>query len=194
MPDNAVVAAIKNDHRTLERMFDQLRKNPDEKTLAEMSILFVAHGKAEEAEVYPKLAVKSPEDKGDVFHGVEEHREAEEHLRALQAAEPGTEDFTARLEKFVESVDHHVEEEESSILPELNQALTEDEAARVAEAFHQAEEAEKTRLAATSGRDLDAMSKEELVAQAERQGLTGVSSRTKDELKTELHAALNPKV
>jgi hemerythrin superfamily protein len=187
-----VVTAIKDDHRTLERMFEQLSKNPDERLLAQMSTLFLAHGKAEEAQVYPKLAQEAPEDKDEVFHGVKEHREAEKLLRDLQGEKPGTKAFEQALKKFVESVDHHVEEEESDLLPKLEEELTATESQRLAEAFHKAEEAETQRLEATSGRDLDVMLKEELLAQAELMGVEGAAGKSKDELKTELHRVLHP--
>ncbi|WP_433324563.1 hemerythrin domain-containing protein [Spirillospora sp. CA-294931] len=190
---NGVVAAIKDDHRELERMFDRLADRPDAALLAEMSALFLAHGKAEEAEVYPKMLERGgPDDKEEVFHGVEEHREAEELLRKLQGISPGGPGFKAALKKFVDAVSHHVEEEESEVLPALDRKMDAAESARAEKAFRAAEAAEKKRLSTTSGRDLDVMTKEELIAQANLKGLRATASSTKDELKTELRAALHP--
>ena len=50
-----VVDLIMQDHREVERLFDELKDNPDKRPnlLPVLTTLLTAHSRAEEAEVYP---------------------------------------------------------------------------------------------------------------------------------------------
>jgi hemerythrin superfamily protein len=136
VPQDAV-ALITRDHRELEQLFERLRNEPEHRAglLNMVGPLLVAHSRAEEEHVYPKLAEARPEEKGEVHHGKEEHEEAEKLLAALQQADPDSPEFTQRLEKFVDAVTHHVEEEENKILPALREAVSKDRLGELGYAF-----------------------------------------------------------
>jgi hemerythrin superfamily protein len=82
-----------------------------------------AHSWAEEERVYPAIVQADPPDRGEVYHGVEEHHEAEQLLHKLEEADPQSPDFEAVLEEFIAAVKQHVEEEETKILPALAESV-----------------------------------------------------------------------
>lgn len=136
MPTNVVVL-IKNDHRELERLFEELASARGDRAtvLRELSDLLVAHSHAEEQEVYPELVAAEPGEAADVHHGREEHQEATQLLAKLLHADPGSRQFDRLLDELREAVQHHIDEEEEDILSDLEDALTEDELARLGERF-----------------------------------------------------------
>src|SRR5690606_9838234 len=107
-----VITLITEDHRKVEALFERLKKEEGDipSAVAELHALLTAHARAEEDRVYPGI---------DAHHELEEHKQAEVLLDELVRAVPGTPEFRLKLEKLVESVSHHVEEEEGELLPKL---------------------------------------------------------------------------
>lgn len=178
MPQN-VIEMIMADHRDVEMIFEKLRKQPENRPalVAELAAKFVAHARAEEAEVYPELAKADPGERGEVHHGIEEHHEAEELLATLMETGPDRPEFTTVLERMVKAVEHHVEEEESDILPAMAKAISADKLVEMGRVFSQAKAEELAKPPRPKGR-----TKEELVEQARKKEVEGYSSMTKDEL------------
>ncbi|MGW5738589.1 MULTISPECIES: hemerythrin domain-containing protein [Streptomyces] len=125
MPDKAkdkatdVVELILDDHRRMEELFRDMRSVEAERAdaLKKFAALLIAHALAEEAEVYPALRRYRDIDNEEVEHGVEEHEEGNEALLALlEVKDVGSDDWDEKLEKLVEAVTHHTDEEERTIL------------------------------------------------------------------------------
>ena len=177
-----VVDLILNDHRELERLFDQLQNQPDTRanTLPVMISLLTAHSRAEEAEVYP-AATDAGVDK-DVEHSQKEHLEADQLAADLAATPVDSPDFEAKLTKLVDAVKHHVEEEETTVLPGMRNGLPSERLETLGEAFLASREEHL-------GEMPDDITKEELEQQAENANVSGASGKSKDELAQELKAA-----
>ncbi|GAA3007586.1 hemerythrin domain-containing protein [Streptomyces fulvorobeus] len=114
-----VVAVILEDHRTMEELLRRMRSvEADRETaLSEFAALLIAHGEAEEAEVYPALKRFANVDNEEVEHGEEEHHEGNEALLALmEVEEVGSDEWDEKLEELVSAVTHHLDEEERTIL------------------------------------------------------------------------------
>lgn len=114
-----VVELILDDHRRMEDLFRQMRSVEAERAAAlkDFADLLIAHAAAEEAEVYPALRRYRDIDNDEVEHGVEEHEEGNEALLALlEVDDVGSDDWDEKLEKLVEAVTHHTDEEERTIL------------------------------------------------------------------------------
>jgi hemerythrin superfamily protein len=99
-----------NDHRELERIFDQLMNQPDKRQnlVPVMITLLTAHSRAEESEVYPAAA-----DAGgskDVEHSQKEHLEADQLAAKVADTDYDSPDFPEALQKLIDAVKHHVEE------------------------------------------------------------------------------------
>lgn len=197
------VSLITQDHRVLERLFEMLRDpNNDRPALvAEVVARLSAHSWAEEEKVYPALIKADPGEEGQVYHGVEEHHEATELLHRLQTTDPTSPQFDTALEEFVQAVTHHVEEEESEILPDLSDTLDqarlvelgrefEDRRLEILEAHGISDKAVGSGGAAAqlaagkrAGRqDISGMTREELYEKAKQADVPGRSQMSKEEL------------
>ncbi|AVH93913.1 hypothetical protein GCM10010497_12970 [Streptomyces cinereoruber] len=133
-----VVAAILEDHRTMEDLFRRMRSVEADRAAAlkEFSALLIAHGEAEEAEVYGALKRFKNVDDEEVDHGTEEHQEGNEALLALlEVDEVGSEEWDERLEKLVEAVTHHLDEEERTILNDARENVPDERRAELGAAF-----------------------------------------------------------
>jgi len=62
-----------------------------------------------------------------VNESYEEHSLAEMALKRLLATDPENEAFSARVTALKELIQHHVEEEEQELFPEVHKALYEDQ-------------------------------------------------------------------
>jgi len=177
-----VVDLILNDHRELERLFDQLKNQPETRanTLPVMMTLLTAHSRAEEAEVYP-AATDAGVDK-DVEHSQKEHLEADQLAADLEATPIDSPDFESKLTKLIDAVKHHVEEEEATVLPGMQSGLPAERLDALGEAFLASREQHL-------GKMPDDITKDELEQQAENANLSGASGKSKDELAQDLKAA-----
>ncbi|HEX7715748.1 MAG TPA: hemerythrin domain-containing protein, partial [Marmoricola sp.] len=121
--DPNVVDLIMNDHRELERIFDQLMTQPDKRPslVPVMITLLTAHSRAEESEVYP--AAVEAGGAHDVEHSQKEHLAADQLAAAVAESDYDAADFPEKLQKLVDAVKHHVEEEETSVLPGMRERM-----------------------------------------------------------------------
>lgn len=139
-----VVTLILADHREVERIFETLREDQEARPQAVLQLraLMLAHSEAEEAIVYPTLKPEmedepSEEVEGDkIDEAYDEHAEAEQLLDELADTDPESEDFDSVLADVMESINHHVEDEESDLLPRLRDMLQGDEMQRIMSEFH----------------------------------------------------------
>jgi len=114
-----VVELILEDHRRFEQLLRQLRDSSADRDAVRQAFatLHVAHAEAEEKHVYPVLRSKDAIDEHEAEHGEEEHAEGNEALLALlELKGTDTQSFEDALEKVAELVNHHLTEEELSIL------------------------------------------------------------------------------
>lgn len=134
------VTVIQNDHRVMEALFEELRDPASDRPalLDEVAARFAAHARAEEEQVYPALVEADPSQADDVHHGLDEHHEAEELLEELRATALDSPAFDEVLDEFVAAVSHHVEEEESELLPRLAESVGKARLQELGRAFEQA--------------------------------------------------------
>jgi hemerythrin-like domain-containing protein len=181
------VSAIMQDHRRMERLFERCRTDKANRAelVAEIKARLKAHSVAEEERVYPALAKANPAEKEDVHHGVEEHREAEELMERLEGTDPSSKEFDKALKEFVDAVKHHVEEEESDILPNLEDAVDPEKLEKLGAEFdrRRIEVLDEMGVADTGAPDdLSSMTRAELYEEAKKADVPGRSQMTKDEL------------
>ncbi|TYL45074.1 hemerythrin domain-containing protein [Nocardioides sp. BGMRC 2183] len=173
-----VVDLILQDHREMERLFERLRKEPDSRpTLVPLlTTLLTAHERAEEAEVYP--AAREAGGADDVEHSQQEHLAADEIARRLQDADPGGEEFDTVLAELIDAVQHHLEEEEETVLPGIRERMDADQRVRLGATFL-ASRAEHL------GEQPDDITKQQLEQQAANVD-EPVGTRSKEELRQAL--------
>lgn len=133
-----VVDLILDDHREFERLFRDLRNRGENRQarLRELADLLVAHAEAEEREVYPVLKREAPREREEIAHGHEEHLDGHEALAALQEVSDGDQEtFEERLEELVETVMHHLDEEERDVLNTARENVELERRKRLGDAF-----------------------------------------------------------
>ncbi|MEV6415794.1 hemerythrin domain-containing protein [Kribbella sp. NPDC051718] len=175
-----VVDLIMQDHREVERLFDELKNNPDKRKglVPVLTTLLSAHSRAEESAVYPAAAAEADE-ADDVAHSQEEHIEADQLLAELAATDPDSAAFDKALQNLVDAVTHHVEEEETKVLPGMRANLSQERLLELGEAFAASR---KEHL----GDQPDDITRDELLQQARNADISGVSSLAKDDLQKKL--------
>jgi iron-sulfur cluster repair protein YtfE (RIC family) len=175
-----VVDLIMADHREVERLFAELKEYPAKRPLVlpVLSALLTAHSRAEEAEVYPVAKSEAGETE-EVAHSQEEHEQAEEILVRLNAADAQSPEFDAVLEELVDAVTHHVEQEESTVLPGMQTGLDNIRRMELGEAF-------AVSRAAHLGDMPGKASRKELEMQARNMNMSGTSEMNKARLAEEV--------
>ncbi len=163
-----VIELILEDHRRFETLLRQLRDSSSDRDAVRLafSALHVAHAEAEEKYVYPTLRKKHAIGEHEAEHGEEEHAEANEALLAvLELKSTDTEAFDDAVEELATRVNHHLTEEELTILNPAREEVTEKAKAELGLAFATERNAQ---IDADCGR-LENVRR--IVAEAERDGV-----------------------
>ena len=177
-----VVDLIMQDHREVERLFDELKDSPEKRPnlLPVLTTLLTAHSRAEEAEVYPVAAAEAGE-KEEVSHSQQEHIEADQLLAKLASTDPESPDFDKVLQNLIDAVSHHVEEEETKVLPGMRTGLSDERREQLGEAFVASR---KQHLGEQPGD----MTREQLAKQASNADISGTSGLSKEELQKKVQS------
>jgi hemerythrin superfamily protein len=189
------VTLIMNDHRLFEQIFEMLQSGAGDrrKLLNECAARLTAHSHAEEMKVYPALAQADPSESAEVHHGADEHHQAEMMLLKLQRLDSRSQEFESALNQFIDAVKHHIEEEETEILPSMREKLDQPTLEQLGAEFERIRR-EELQVAGITGDEImstsatssrssdDEMSKAELYAEAKKADIAGRSQMTKEEL------------
>ena len=114
-----VVELILDDHRRFEALLRDLRDSSSDRDAVRRAFatLHTAHAIAEERHVYPKLRTRNAVTEHEAEHGEEEHAEGHEALLAvLELKGTDTQAFDDAVEELAKVVNHHLTEEELTIL------------------------------------------------------------------------------
>jgi hemerythrin superfamily protein len=124
------IQVVKRDHRVVEQLFKQFEraetagrpaelKRVVQKLVRELSI----HAAVEEQILYPALRRIDAAIEDEVLEALEEHHLVKLTLLELDEMSPEDERYRAKVSVLIESVRHHVEEEEKDLLPRLAKAF-----------------------------------------------------------------------
>jgi hypothetical protein len=133
-----VVELILEDHRRFETLLRDLRDSSSDRDAVRwaFSALHVAHALAEEEHVYPTLRRTGAVGEHEAEHGEEEHAEGHEALLAvLELQGTDTQTFDDAVEELATAVNHHLTEEELTILNPAREEVGEQERAELGNAF-----------------------------------------------------------
>jgi hypothetical protein len=114
-----VVELILEDHRRFEGLLRQLRDSSSDRDAVRYALaaLHVAHAEAEQKHVYPTLRKKRAIGEHEAHHGEEEHAEGNQALLAvLELKGTDTQAFDDAVEELATALNHHLTEEELTIL------------------------------------------------------------------------------
>jgi hemerythrin superfamily protein len=145
------ISVIKEDHRAVETLFKKYGQLGDRAaktkraTVDKIIHLLSVHAAVEETVLYPFIRENLPELNETILEALEEHLIAKWELAALEHMEPSEERFDAKVSVLIESVRHHVKEEEKEVLPKMRQKLSRQELGELGEALQGAKKTAPTR-------------------------------------------------
>lgn len=123
------ITLLKNDHKSVERLFKRFEMatksggQPREAIVAEIIKELSIHAAIEEQVFYPSVRAEVQDAEDAVLEGLEEHHIVKWTLAELEGMADSDERFLAKVTVLIESVRHHVEEEEDEMFPQVREAL-----------------------------------------------------------------------
>ncbi len=133
-----VLDLILEDHRRFEALLRELRDSSADRDAVRraFSALHVAHAEAEERAVYPTLRHRDAIGEHEEEHGEEEHAEGHQALLAvLEADRLEGDEFDDLVETLAGAVNHHLTEEELTIVNPARDDVPEDVRRELGAAF-----------------------------------------------------------
>jgi hemerythrin superfamily protein len=117
-----VVELIKRDHREVEDVFAKFASTHDASVAEQICEELDRHATAEERAVYPAFGEEVPGAKKLVDEGADEHAEARQLIGRIRHTKDAEhlDELVSQLQKAIE---HHVDEEETELLPKASAAL-----------------------------------------------------------------------
>lgn len=118
-----VIQLLTDDHREVDELFRRVHLSEKADTIEELTKQIVhelsVHAAVEEQFVYPLVRAKV-DGGGDLAdEGIEEHQEAKRLLADLEKLDAGSAQHRDTMEKLIELVRHHVDEEENDVFTAL---------------------------------------------------------------------------
>jgi hemerythrin superfamily protein len=128
MSTDAIVL-LKADHKEVRKLFRDFQNAGENATtkkgelVAKMIELLTVHTYIENEVMYPEVRRLLPDLEDDVLESYEEHHVADILCMELFAMKPDAERFDAKTTVLIESVTHHIEEEEDEWFPQVRAGL-----------------------------------------------------------------------
>ncbi|MHB8670298.1 MAG: hemerythrin domain-containing protein [Acidimicrobiales bacterium] len=139
------ITLLREDHKAVKRLFARFEKahragNHKEMGAAvqEMISELSRHASIEETVFYPAVRAAVPDASDELDESLEEHHIVKWTLSELDGMSPGQDRFVAKVTVLIESVQHHVEEEEGELFPMVRGAMGRKELADVGARLEQA--------------------------------------------------------
>ena len=119
------IALLKEDHRTVEKLFKDFEgakgEGRKQKLAQEICLELSVHAAIEEEIFYPACKGKIEDDL--LKEAYVEHDAAKVMIAEISANEAADDDFfDAKVKVLMEEIEHHVEEEEKELFPEVRKA------------------------------------------------------------------------
>jgi hemerythrin superfamily protein len=155
-----VIDMLMRDHERVRELFESYSSLHEDDTAAKRRLVerlhqeLEDHAGVEEHLFYPAVDSRSGEDLESaalVREAYEEHRRVSSLLSEIADLEPDDESFEAKLKALRTMVDEHVQEEESTLLPQAKRLLSPGELERLGREVQQQRAEQRTELLATAG-------------------------------------------
>jgi hemerythrin-like domain-containing protein len=123
------IVLLKQDHKEVLRLFKDFEKQGDGARQEQARIvdriieLLTVHTYIENEVMYPRVRELLPDLEDDVLESYEEHHVADVLVMELAGMDPDDERFRAKTMVLIESVRHHIEEEEQEWFPQVRDGL-----------------------------------------------------------------------
>jgi hemerythrin superfamily protein len=135
-----ILSLIETDHNEIKRLFEEMQSAKGKKAqicfeniYKELSL----HAKAEELVFYPAMR-EFKETEKYIEEAASEHNGAKILREQMKSLQPEDEEFQTKLGHLIESVLHHVEEEESDIFEAVRKCMSVEQLQELAGEFESA--------------------------------------------------------
>ena len=128
MSTDAIVV-LKEDHKQIRRLFRAFEDAGDNavatrgKIVKQILELLTVHTYIENESMYPRVRSLVPDLEDDILESYEEHHVADVLAMELATMSSDDEHFVAKTTVLIESVEHHMDEEEQEWFPKVRDAL-----------------------------------------------------------------------
>lgn len=128
MSTDAIVL-LKEDHKEVRRLFKAFQDAEEgpaserQKLVKQILEALTVHTYLENEVMYPEVRKLVPDIEDDILESYEEHHVADVLCFELFTMDPDDERYNAKTTVLIESVLHHVEEEEQEWFPKVREAL-----------------------------------------------------------------------
>lgn len=142
MSTDAIVL-LKDEHKEIRKAFTDFEKAGENAFAAKGKIvdriieLLTAHTYIENEAMYPEVRRLLPALEDEILESYEEHHVADILLIELSALKPDDERFDAKTTVLIESVTHHIEEEETDWFPKVREGLSRKQLLEIGERMRQ---------------------------------------------------------
>jgi hemerythrin superfamily protein len=135
MVEKDAIGLLKEDHKKVKALLEALEKTTERAgkrravLLGQIKTELIVHTNLEETIFYPAFrdAVAKKEDREMYFEALEEHHVVKLVLPEIEATDPTSEPYGAKVKVLKELVTHHAKEEEREMFPEAKKVLDKDE-------------------------------------------------------------------
>lgn len=146
---------LMEDHRKVADLFERAEQTEEEqkkhRLFEQISTALEMHMHIEETALYP--ALEQHEELQDISReAVEEHRQVKTLIREITNLTDGSEKFDAKLKVMKENIEHHVEEEETEMFPQMRATLAAEELEEIGQALKTARASYQKTSKASGGR------------------------------------------
>jgi hemerythrin superfamily protein len=179
---------LEADHRKVEELFGKIEQAEGEARrpfVQELERSLKAHMALEEQVVYPAMEPITGAEA--VQEGTKEHELARKALAEMVALAPDEPGFGGAMESVKAGIEHHVEEEEGQVFPQLRKEAPELLREMATPFMHKRTE---LGLPFDPSSLAEASTKDELLEEARSAGIEGTSSMTKEQLAEALTASM----
>lgn len=169
---------LEQQHEETEGLFDRFHEaSGDQRREIIQQVIqdLRLHTTLEEEIFYPAVS-EGLGMKDEIREDLEEHHLVELALDELETMEPDDERVEPKMEVLSEVVQHHVDEEEDELFPEVRSRMDEDRLTEIGQRMHERAEELEAEFAA------DNSTKEELYQEARELDIAGRSGMSKREL------------
>lgn len=123
------ITLLRDDHRSVEKLFKRFESAGKRalKTKGRIAQDIVeelsVHATIEEQVFYPAVRAEVADTTSDVLESLEEHHIVKWQCSEIDGRDPSDERFDPKVTVLIETVRHHVHDEENELFPKVRQAL-----------------------------------------------------------------------
>lgn len=140
---------LKQDHQNVDALFERFERTTDPAERRQIVDTIIehlsVHAVIEEQLFYPAVREAVADAEGIVLEGLEEHHVVKWTLSELEKMAPTDERFVPKVTVLIESVRHHVQEEEEELFATVRESLTNEQLIELGERLQDLKKTAPTR-------------------------------------------------